>query len=97
VSKELTAIGGARVILATAPDGKAMGTLINGLGVDGRLILVGVTPEPFAVSSLQLLQARKSVAGWPSGTSKDSEDTLKFAAAHGVRAMIETFPLDHVA
>ncbi|MBV8137661.1 MAG: alcohol dehydrogenase catalytic domain-containing protein [Deltaproteobacteria bacterium] len=97
VSKKLTALGGARVILATAPDGKAMGTLIDGLGVNGRLVLIGVTPEPFAVSAFQLLEARKSIGGWPSGTSKDSEDTLKFAAAHGVRAMIETYPLDHVA
>lgn len=96
-SKELTALGGARVILATAPDGKAMGTLVDGLGVNGKLILVGVTPEPFEVSSLQLLLARKSIEGWPSGTAKDSEDTLRFAAAHGVRPMIETFPLDQVA
>ena len=97
VSKELTALGGARVILATAPDGKAMGTLIDGLGVDGKLMLIGATPEPFAVSSFQLLMARKSIQGWPSGTAKDSEDTLRFAAAHGVRPMIETFPLDRVA
>ena len=97
VSKELTALGGARVILATAPDGKAMGTLIDGLGVNGKLMLIGVISEPFAVSSLQLLMARKSIDGWPSGTAKDSEDTLRFAAAHGVRPMIETFPLDRVA
>src|SRR5215472_3283852 len=97
VSKQLTALGGARVILATAPDGKAMGTLIDGLGVDGKLVLIAATPEPFAVSSFQLLMARKSIEGWPSGTSKDSEDTLKFAAASGVRPMVETFPLDRVA
>ncbi|MBV8139328.1 MAG: alcohol dehydrogenase catalytic domain-containing protein [Deltaproteobacteria bacterium] len=97
VSKELTALGGARVILATAPDGKAMGSLIDGLGVNGKLILIGATTEPFALSSLQLLTARKSLQGWPSGTSKESEDTLKFAAARGVRPMIETFPLDRVA
>ncbi len=97
VSKELTALGGARVVLATAPDGKAMGTLIDGLGVNGRLVLIGASAEPFAVSSFQLLMARKSIEGWPSGTSKDSEDTLRFAAANGVRPMIETFPLDRVA
>jgi D-arabinose 1-dehydrogenase-like Zn-dependent alcohol dehydrogenase len=97
VSKELTALGGASVILATAPDGKAMGSLIDGLGVDGKLVIVGASAEPFAVSSFQLLMARKSVMGWPSGTSKDSEDTLKFAAANGVRPMIETFPLDRAA
>jgi D-arabinose 1-dehydrogenase-like Zn-dependent alcohol dehydrogenase len=97
VAKELQALGGARVILATAPDGKAMGSLVDGLGVDGNLVLVGASPEPFAVSSFQLLMARKSIVGWPSGTAKDSEDTLRFAAANGVRPMIETFPLERAA
>jgi D-arabinose 1-dehydrogenase-like Zn-dependent alcohol dehydrogenase len=94
VAKELLALGGARVILATAPDGKAMGTLIDGLGAGGRLVIVGASADPFAVSSLQLIMARRSIVGWPSGTSIDSEDTLKFAAANGVRPMIETFPLE---
>ena len=97
VGKELSRLGGARVILATAPDGKAMGSLIDGLGVDGKLIIVGVSAEPFAVTSVQLIMVRKSVTGWPSGTSTDSEDTLKFAAANGVRPMIETFPLERAA
>jgi D-arabinose 1-dehydrogenase-like Zn-dependent alcohol dehydrogenase len=97
VAKELATLGGARVILATAPDGKAMGSLIEGLGVNGKLVIVGASAEPFAVSSFQLLTARKSIMGWPSGTSKDSEDTLRFAAANGVRPMIETFPLHRVA
>jgi D-arabinose 1-dehydrogenase-like Zn-dependent alcohol dehydrogenase len=97
VARELTALGGARVILATAPDGKAMGSLIDGLGVDGKLVTIGVSFEPFSVSSAQLLLARKSIMGWPSGTAKDSEDTLRFAAANGVRPMIETFPLERAA
>jgi D-arabinose 1-dehydrogenase-like Zn-dependent alcohol dehydrogenase len=97
VAKELSALGGARVILATAPDAKAMGGLIDGLGVDGRLVIVGASTEAFAVSSVQLLMVRKSIVGWPSGTSIDSEDTLKFAAANGVRPMIETFPLERAA
>jgi D-arabinose 1-dehydrogenase-like Zn-dependent alcohol dehydrogenase len=97
VAKQLLALGGARVILATAPDGKAMGSLIDGLGVDGRLVIVGVSAEPFAVSSLQLIMVRKSIVGWPSGTSIDSEDALKFAAANGVRPMIEVFPLERAA
>jgi D-arabinose 1-dehydrogenase-like Zn-dependent alcohol dehydrogenase len=96
-AKELSGLGGARVILATAPDGKAMGGLIDGLGADGKLLIVGVSAEPFAVSSLQLISLRKSIAGWPSGTSIDSEDTLRFAAANGVRPMIETFPLQRAA
>lgn len=97
VAKELTALGGARVILATAPDGKAMGTLVDGLGVDGRLVIVGATAEPLSVSSFQLLGARKSILGWPAGTSKDIEDTLRFAAANGVHPLIETFALDRAA
>lgn len=97
VAKELTALGGARAILATAPDGKAMGSLIDGLGVDGKLVTIAVSFEPFSVSSPQLLMARKSIMGWPSGTSKDSEDTLRFAAANGVRPMIEMFPLERAA
>jgi D-arabinose 1-dehydrogenase-like Zn-dependent alcohol dehydrogenase len=97
VAKELLGLGGARAILATAPDGKAMGSLIDGLGADGRLVIVGVSPDPFAVTSLQLIGARKSIVGWPAGTSIDSEDTLRFAAANGVRAMIEVFPLEKAA
>jgi D-arabinose 1-dehydrogenase-like Zn-dependent alcohol dehydrogenase len=97
VAKELLALRGARVILATAPDGKAMGSLIDGLGRDGRLVVVGVSADPFAVSSLQLIGARKSIMGWPAGTAIDSEDTLRFAAANGVRAMIEVFPLERAA
>ena len=97
VAKELTALGGARAILATAPDGKATGSLVDGLGVDGTLVTTGVSFEPMSVSSAQLLMARKSILGWPAGTAKDSEDTLNFAAANGVRAMIETFPLARAA
>jgi D-arabinose 1-dehydrogenase-like Zn-dependent alcohol dehydrogenase len=94
VAKELIGLGGARVILATAPDGKAMGSLIDGLGAGGKLVIVGASPDPFAVSSMQLILARKAIVGWPSGTSIDSEDTLRFAAASGVRPMIETYPLE---
>jgi D-arabinose 1-dehydrogenase-like Zn-dependent alcohol dehydrogenase len=96
-AKELRGLRGARVILVTAPDGKAMGSLIDGLGVDGKLVIVGVSAEPFAVTSPQLILLRKSITGWPSGTSVDSEDTLRFAVANGVRAMIEVFPLDRAA
>jgi D-arabinose 1-dehydrogenase-like Zn-dependent alcohol dehydrogenase len=94
VAQELQTRGAAKVILATAPDGKAMGSLIDGLGVDGKLVIVGASAEPFQVSSFQLITARKSITGWPSGTAKDSEDTLRFAASTGVRPMIETFPLE---
>jgi len=97
VAKELLGLGGARVILATAPDGKAMGSLIDGLGAGGKLVIVGASPDPFAVSSMQLILTHRSIVGWPSGTSIDSEDALRFAAASGVRPMIETFPLERAA
>ena len=97
VAKELAGLGGARVILATASDGKSMGGLIDGLKIGGSLVIVGASPDPFPVSTLQLILVRKSIVGWPSGTSIDSEDTLKFAAANGVRPMIEVFPLERAA
>jgi len=97
VAKELAGIGGARVILATAPDSKGIPSLVDGLGVGGKLVIVGVSAEPFSVSSLQLIGAHKSIMGWPSGTSKDSEDALRFAGANGVRPMIEVFPLERAA
>ncbi len=96
-ARELQKLGGARVILATAPDGRAMGSLVDGLGTGGKLVIVGASAEPFSVTSLQLIAGRKTIVGWPSGTSIDSEDTLRFAAASGVRPMIETFPLERAA
>jgi D-arabinose 1-dehydrogenase-like Zn-dependent alcohol dehydrogenase len=71
--------------------------MVDGLGAGGKVVIVGVSAEPFAISSLQLIGQRKSIVGWPSGTSKDSEDTLKFAALTGVRPMIEVFPLEKSA
>ncbi len=97
VAAELNKDGGASVILATAPDAKAMGDLVNGLGVGGKLVIVGASPEPFPVSSIQLISGEHTILGFASGTSKDSEDTLKFAAMTGVRAMIETFPIERAA
>jgi D-arabinose 1-dehydrogenase-like Zn-dependent alcohol dehydrogenase len=97
LAQELRRMGGAQVILATAPDSKSIPQMVDGLGVNGKVIIIGVSPEPFAISSLQLIGQRKSVIGWPAGTSKDSEDTLKFAALTGVRPMIEEFPLARAA
>jgi D-arabinose 1-dehydrogenase-like Zn-dependent alcohol dehydrogenase len=97
VAKELQAVGGASVILATAPDSKAIGSLVDGLAVGGKLVIVGASPDPFAVTSLQLIGGRKSIVGWPAGIARDSEDALKFAALKGVRPIIETFFLEHAA
>ena len=90
---ELQKLGGAQVILATAPSSKAMSELIDGLGPNGKLMVVGAASEPIEVTPIQLIMGVRSIQGWASGTPVDSEDTLKFAEQTGVRAMIETYPL----
>lgn len=93
VAAELNKLGGARVILATVTSPKAMSAAAEGLAVDGKMIVVGASPEPIEVSPLLLILGRRSVQGWPSGTSIDSEDTLAFSALANIRPMIETMPL----
>ncbi|GAA4836986.1 alcohol dehydrogenase [Algivirga pacifica] len=90
----LQALGGASVILATVPKGDAITPLIDGLGVDGKIVVVGAGTEAIEVSPMQLIMGRKSISGWPSGHAKDSEDTLNFSALTGAKAMIETYPLE---
>jgi D-arabinose 1-dehydrogenase-like Zn-dependent alcohol dehydrogenase len=94
---ELQKLGGARVILATAPNSKAMSSLINGLGANGRMMVVGAGPEPIEASPFQLIGNMKSIQGWSSGIPTDSEDTLRFAEMTGVRPMIEKYPLAKVS
>jgi len=94
---ELQKLGGAQVILATAPNSKAMSELIDGLGPNGKLMVVGATIDPIEVTPLQLINGSKSIQGWASGTPTDSEDTLRFAELSGVRPMIETYPLEKAA
>jgi D-arabinose 1-dehydrogenase-like Zn-dependent alcohol dehydrogenase len=93
----LTKLGGAKVIIATATDAKAMSAVLGGLGVNGRLVILGVTPEPLQVPGLQMIIRRQTVAGWPSGTAIDSQDTLSFSLLAGVRAMTQSFPLERTA
>ena len=97
VAEELTKLGGAKVILATVTDAKSMSSVVAGLGTDGKLVVVGASGEPIEVPPLLLIGARRSISGWPSGTSIDSEDTLKFSVLSNVRPMIETFPLAKAA
>lgn len=92
----LQALGGARVILATAPNPKLMSSVIDGLRANGQLLVVGASPEPIEVSPFQLLMARRSVAGHPSGSPQDSQDTLGFSALRDIETHIETFPLAKV-
>ena len=96
-AQELQRMGGAKVILTTVPSGKAMSTLIDGLGVEGKMVVVGVSTDPIEVSPIQLIVGGTSIQGWAAGVAADSEDTLAFSALSGVRAMIEEFPLEQAA
>jgi D-arabinose 1-dehydrogenase-like Zn-dependent alcohol dehydrogenase len=97
VAAELTKLGGARVILATVTDAKSMSDAVGGLGVDGKLMVIGASMQPIEVPPLALISLRRSISGWPSGTASDSEDTLDFSVLSGVRPLIETFPLERAA
>src|SRR6202162_3372046 len=94
---ELQKLGGASVILATAPSGKAMSALVGGLGVNGTMVVVGASMDPIEVSPNQLLFGKKGIKGWAGGIPTDSQDTLRFAEMTGVRPMIEKYPLAKAA
>jgi len=96
-AEELHKLGGARVILATAPDSRAMTELIGGLGANGKLILIGVASDSIEFAPLQLIKGGKTIEGWAGVTPADSDDALRFAALRGVRPMIETYPLEQAA
>ena len=96
-AQALQKMGGAQLILATAPDSKSMSALFDGLGPRGTLMVVGAGMEPLTITPLQLIMGSKSVRGWASGTAKESQDTLEFSALSGVRPMIERYPLEKAA
>jgi D-arabinose 1-dehydrogenase-like Zn-dependent alcohol dehydrogenase len=96
-AEELQKLGGARVILATAPSSKAMSELIDGLGPRGTLLVVGADFAPIEVTPPQLIFGSRTIQGWASGTPTDSEDALRFAELSGVRPMCETYPLERAA
>lgn len=95
--QELNKLGGAKVILATVPSGKAMSAVLGGLSVNGKLIVIGASDEPIEASPTLLLSGRRSIVGWPSGTPIDSQDALSFSVLAGIRPMTEVFPLEEVA
>lgn len=94
---ELLKLGGAKIILATVTSGNAMSAVLGGLGVNGKLIILGAVGEPLHVPAIPLILGRRSIVGWPSGSSIDSQDTLSFSLLTGVRAMTEVFPLERAA
>jgi len=93
----LQKLGGAQVILATAPSSKAMSELVDGLGPNGKLMVIGAAFDPIEVTPIQLIAGSRTIQGWWSGIPTDSEDTLRFAELTGVRPMIETYPLEKAA
>lgn len=93
--EQLQKLGGADLIVATAPHADAISSVIDGLGIDGTMLLIAAAGDDVKVSPMQLLQARKSLKGWPSGVAPDSEDTLKFSERTGALPMIEEFSLDN--
>jgi D-arabinose 1-dehydrogenase-like Zn-dependent alcohol dehydrogenase len=96
-AEELQKLGGAQVILATAPNSKAMSGLFDGLGPNGKLMVIGATADPIEVTPFQLITGSRTIQGWAAGTPADSQDTLLFAELSGVRPMIETYPLEKAA
>jgi D-arabinose 1-dehydrogenase-like Zn-dependent alcohol dehydrogenase len=97
VAAELQKLGGASVILATVTSAKAMSAAIGGLAKDGKLVILGAPGDAMQFSALPLIMGRRSVAGWPSGNSIDSQDTMSFSALTGVRSMNEIYPLERAA
>jgi D-arabinose 1-dehydrogenase-like Zn-dependent alcohol dehydrogenase len=94
---ELQKLGGARVILATAPNAPAISALIDGLSPSGTLLVPAAPAEPLTISMRSLISGRRSVAGWYAGTAKDSQETLEFSWLSAVHPMIEKYPLGRVA
>ena len=96
-AEALQKLGGAKVILATAPNSKAMSELVDGLGPHGKLMVIGATFDPIEVTPIQLISGSRAIQGWAAGTPADSEDTLRFSELTGVRPMIETYPIERAA
>lgn len=97
VAAELTRLGGAQVVLATVTNAKAMSATIGDLGVNGKLLVVGAASDAIETLPFELIGARRSIQGWPSGAAIDSEDTLAFSAQTGVTPIVETMPLERAA
>jgi len=96
-AERLQAMGGASVVLATAPASEAISSVVGGLDTDGSVVVAGVPGEPLELEAQQLVATRSGVEGWASGTARDSQDTLEFSALREVTPEIETYPLSEVS
>jgi D-arabinose 1-dehydrogenase-like Zn-dependent alcohol dehydrogenase len=97
VAEELKKLGGAVTILATVTAPDAMSAAVDGLRPRGTMVVVGASAEPMKITPFQLIPGSTGVIGHASGTSKDSEDTLRFSALQDVRPQVETYPLEQAA
>lgn len=97
VSDELKKLGGARVVLATVTNSEAINAVVDGLSINGKLLIVGIPEKPISASVLPLVGGRRSIEGWPCGSSIDSQETLSFSALCNVRSMNQIFPLEKAA
>jgi D-arabinose 1-dehydrogenase-like Zn-dependent alcohol dehydrogenase len=95
-SAELNKLGGAKVVIATVTNAEAMAAVLGGLAPNGVLIVIGAA-GPLSVDPVLLIIGQRSVKGWYSGTSIDSQDTLNFSASSGVHSMNEIYPLEQAA
>jgi D-arabinose 1-dehydrogenase-like Zn-dependent alcohol dehydrogenase len=93
-AQELLRLGGARVVLTTAPSGRAIASLIGGIGINGQLLVVAAPPDSTELYLASLIGGTRAIQGWASGTAMDSEDTLNFSTLRHVLPLIETFPLE---
>jgi D-arabinose 1-dehydrogenase-like Zn-dependent alcohol dehydrogenase len=96
-SSELNKLGGAKVVLSTITNAKAIQAVVKGISVNGKLVLVGVADGLLEIPPMWLITGKHSVSGWASGTSMDSQETMDFSALTGVRSMNEEFPLERAA
>ncbi|KAF9891993.1 hypothetical protein FE257_002957 [Aspergillus nanangensis] len=94
-SEALQKLGGASLIVTTAPKADHITPLIKGLGILGKLLILSV-PGELAVNTSRMLRYGLSVQSWPSGHAADSEDAIAFTELRNVNCMVERFPLEEV-
>lgn len=93
---ELFKLGGAKLIVSTAFSGKAQSEMVNGLGIGGKLLILGAGHDPITTSPLQLIGARRNIQGWPAGPALDSQEAMEFAHSQGIKTYVETYPLEKI-
>ncbi|KAJ5223915.1 hypothetical protein N7468_008457 [Penicillium chermesinum] len=91
---ELQKMGGATMIVSTAPHAAAIAPLLNGLDVFGKLLIVALPSDEVPINMWPMTTRGLSVHGWPSGHALDSEQAIAFTRLQGIKCQVQTFPLD---